>query len=134
MLKSCKYCMRVHDSKVDCGKKPKRNKEASEKNKFRWSRRWRDKSEDIKQRDKYLCQLSLQENPPRYVYTNLSTHHIVSIEDNWDLRLDDENLITLSDEYHKKAERGEIKKEVLFDLLAKQYGYIYPPGYGMAKK
>ncbi|WP_187288890.1 hypothetical protein [Clostridium sp. BNL1100] len=47
--------------------------------------------------------------------------------------MDDENLITLSDEYHKKAERGEIKKEVLFDLLSEQYGYVYPPGYGMIK-
>ncbi len=116
MLKSCKYCMRIHDSKYDCGMKPKRKKPTNEINKFRWSRQWREKSLQIKERDKYLCQLALRENPPRYIYTNLEVHHIIPIEEDWDKRLDDDNLITLSEEYHEKAERGEISREILIEI------------------
>lgn len=119
MLKSCKYCGRIHDSKYDCGKKPKRFKEPNEKNRFRWSRQWRDKAQHIKERDKYLCQLGLIENPPRYIYTDLEVHHIEPIEENWDRRLDNDNLITLSKEYHEKAERGEIKRELLHEIAIK---------------
>jgi hypothetical protein len=74
--------------------------------------------------------MSLKENPPKYIYNEISVHHIVSLEDNFELRLDDKNLITLSSKYHELAESGEIKKEVLFNILKEKYGYIYPPGYG----
>ncbi len=120
MLKSCKYCMRIHDSKFDCGKKPKRQKPINDINKFRWSRRWREKALQIKERDKYLCQLAIRENPPRYIYTDLEVHHAVPIEEDWDKRLDDDNLITLSEEYHEKAERGEIPREVILNIIAEQ--------------
>ncbi len=120
MLKSCKYCGRIHDSKFDCGKKPKRQKPSNDINKFRWSRKWTEKREWIKQRDKYLCQLAIRENPPRYIYNKLEVHHIIPIEENWDKRLDDDNLITLSEEYHEKAERGEISREYLLSIAKKQ--------------
>lgn len=116
ILKSCKYCGRIHDSKFDCGKKPKRYKPNNDINKFRWSRKWREKAQQIKERDNYLCQLAIRENPPRYIYTDLEVHHIVSIEEDWDKRLDDDNLITLSEEYHEKAERGEIDREYLLSI------------------
>jgi 5-methylcytosine-specific restriction endonuclease McrA len=125
MLKSCKYCGRIHDSKFNCGKKPKRKKEPTDINKFRWSRRWREKRNHIVERDSYLCQLSIREKPPRYIYTDLEVHHIVPIEEDWDLRLEDSNLITLSAEYHEKAERGEISREHLQSILEGMYGY--PP-------
>lgn len=120
MLKSCKYCMRIHDSKFDCGKKPKRQKPPTDINKFRWSRRWREKALDIKERDNYLCQLAIRESPPRYIYTDLEVHHIVPIEEDWDKRLDDDNLITLSEDYHEKAERGDISKEHLLAIVEEQ--------------
>ncbi len=120
MLKSCKYCMRIHDSKYDCGKKPKRTKQGNNKDRFRWSRKWREKAQQIKERDKYLCQLAIRENPPRYIYTDLEVHHIVPIEEDWDKRLDDDNLITLSEEYHEKAERGEISREYLLSIAKEQ--------------
>jgi len=112
--------MRIHDSKFDCGKKPKRQKPINDINKFRWSRRWREKALQIKERDKYLCQLAIRENPPRYIYTDLEVHHAVPIEEDWDKRLDDDNLITLSEEYHEKAERGEIPREVILNIIAEQ--------------
>jgi len=114
--------LRIHDSKFDCGQKPKRKKAATEINKFRWSRQWREKAKQIKERDKYLCQMSLREDPPRYVYTNLEVHHIVPLEEDWDKRLDDENLITLSEEYHERAERGEIPRELLLKIAKENTG------------
>ena len=115
MLKSCKYCMKIHDSKYDCGKKPKRQKEANEKNKFRWSRKWTEKREDIKERDNYLCQVCKVEG--RYNYIDLEVHHITPLEEDYERRLDDDNLITLCVTHHKAADRGEISKEYLYKLI-----------------
>lgn len=123
MLKSCKYCGRIHDSKHDCGMKPKRKKEPTQINKFRWSRKWTNKREDIKERDNYLCQVCKAEG--RYNYEDLEVHHITPLEEDYDLRLDDDNLITLCVTHHKEADRGEIDKEYLYKLLESVYGYKY---------
>lgn len=120
MLKSCKYCMRIHDSKFDCGKKPKRYKPSNDINKFRWSRKWTEKREQIKERDNYLCQLCKADG--RYNYNDLEVHHITSLEEDYDRRLDDDNLITLCVTHHKAADRGEISKERLYKLIG------IPPG------
>lgn len=130
MLKSCKYCMRIHDSKYDCGKKPKRKKEGNEKDKFRWSRKWREKRNIIVERDNHLCLICKTNG--RYNYSNLEVHHITSLEEDFDRRLDDDNLITLCEEHHELAESGEISKEYLYKLLESSYGYEYPPGYGVS--
>jgi hypothetical protein len=71
--------------------------------------------------------MSLRENPPKYIYTDLEVHHIESIEENWDKRLDDDNLITLSEDYHEKAERGEISKELLKQIV-RERNNIPPEG------
>ena len=123
MLRSCKYCMRIHDSKYDCGKKPKRNKEPTKINKFRWSRRWRGKRNSIVERDNNLCMLCRANG--KYVYDDLEVHHIVKIEDDYNARLDDDNLITLCVTHHKAADRGEISREYLREILTKSYGYNY---------
>lgn len=115
MLKSCKYCGRIHDSKFDCGKKPKRKKKPTDINKFRWSRRWREKRNQIVERDKYLCQVCKENGV--YNYDNLEVHHIVPLEEDYDKRLDEGNLITLCVIHHKAADRGEIDREYLHKLV-----------------
>ena len=125
MLRSCKYCGRIHDSKFDCGKKPiyKKNTEAD---KFRWTRAWKLKREEIKVRDKYLCQVCLRNlyNTVRqYNYTNLSVHHIVPIEENESRQLDNGNLITLCGYHHEKAEDGTISRAELAEMVRNK-----PPG------
>lgn len=122
MLKSCSYCGKIHDRKYDCPSKPKRQKEVNDINKFRWSRKWRTKRNDIVDRDKYLCQVCKQEK--RYVYDGLEVHHITSLEDDYEQRLDEENLITLCVIHHKAADRGEITREYLSKLIG------VPPDYG----
>ena len=123
MLRSCKYCGRIHSNKFNCGKKPKRNKEPTRINKFRWSRRWREKRNRIVDRDNGLCMLCRANG--KYVYDDLEVHHIVRIEDDYNVRLDEDNLITLCVYHHKKADKGEISKEYLREILTRSYGYNY---------
>lgn len=121
MLKSCKYCGRIHDNKFDCGMKPKRKKEPTQINKFRWSRKWTEKREQIRERDNYLCLVCKAEN--RFTYEDLEVHHIVPLEEDYNLRLDDDNLITLCVIHHKAADREEIDREYLYKLLESVYEY-----------
>lgn len=72
MLKSCKYCGRIHAKNFDCGKKPKRIK---------------------------------------------SVHHITQLEQDFELRLENDNLITLCGSCHEEAETGMISKECLRSLI-----------------
>lgn len=123
MLKSCKYCGRIHDSKFDCGKKPKRQKDPNKINKFRWTRAWREKRNQIVERDLHLCQVCKQDN--QFTYDGLEVHHITSLEEDFDKRLDDENLITLCEEHHEEAECGDISKEYLQNILKETYEYEY---------
>lgn len=61
MLRACKYCGRIHDSKYDCGMKPKyHGKVNDKKEKFRWTKAWQSMREQIRERDNYLCQLCIR--------------------------------------------------------------------------
>jgi len=123
MKKSCKYCGRIHDSKYDCGMKPKRKKQGNEKDKFRWSRKWREKREQIKQRDNYLCQIcirKLYDTYNQYTYDYLEVHHAIPLEEDFDRRLDNDILLTMCGRHHEMAERGEIPREVILDIIQEQ--------------
>lgn len=43
----------------------------------------------------------------------LSVHHIVPLEENFDLALEEENLITLCREHHEQAEKGVLNRAEL---------------------
>lgn len=124
MLKSCKYCMRVHDSKFDCGKKPTRKKiRPTKSNTFRSSQAWKDKAIEIKERDHYLCQIcirGLYGAQRRLSYDNLSVHHAKKIETDWDERLNNGNLITVCDLHHRMCEDGEIPYETVKRIIDEQ--------------
>ena len=117
MLKTCVYCGRIHDRKFDCGRKPKRKKKyGGKKESFRWTSQWQKKREEIKQRDRYLCQACLHGAPGTEMQFNterLSVHHIINLEKDFEKRLDNENLITLCQYHHEKAEEGSISEEQL---------------------
>lgn len=123
MLKSCKYCMRIHDSKFDCGKKPQRKKQFNNKNKFRSTNAWNIKRNDIRDRDKNLCQVCIRKlysTVQQYTYTDLEVHHAVSLEDDFEKRLDDDNLITLCERHHEMAEKGNIPLDVVLSIINEQ--------------
>ena len=111
MLKSCKYCGRIHDSQYDCGRKPQPQKRITYIDRFRGSRMWRGKREQIRRRDKNLCQVCIRNlygTDRQYNYENLSVHHAIPIETDYDKRLDDDNLLTVCGMHHEMAESGEI--------------------------
>ena len=119
MLKSCRYCGRVHAVGYECPKKPKRlySDEAprdSAEDKFRNRKSWRRKAEEIKERDLQLCRVCLAQK--RYVFRNLSVHHIVPLREDISLGLVNDNLITLCRRCHEDAENGRISREFLKEL------------------
>lgn len=120
MLKSCKYCGRIHDSKYDCGRRPVRQKSVTDKDKFRWTKAWQDKRDKIKERDKYLCQVCIRKMPPVLRHEYLQVHHAIPLEVDFDRRLDDDNLITLCDQCHELAEGGRIPYAEIKSIIDEQ--------------
>ena len=125
MLRSCKYCMRVHDTKIDCGRKPppRYYKRENDKDKFRQSMPWRHKREEIRIRDKQLCQVcirNLYDTLDQYTYNDISVHHAISLEDDYNRRLDNDNLITICSYHHQMAEAGKIPYKEIKKIIDEQ--------------
>ena len=118
MKRYCSRCGTFHDVNYT-HPKAQRRKKNTEQNRFRRTNAWKEKSLDIRERDKFLCQICLKENV--ITTDGLSVHHIDSIAEDWDSRLDDENLITLCNEHHKMAEDGLIPKETLKNIVLSKY-------------
>lgn len=123
-LKSCKYCGRIHKKDFICPMKPKSNKyKTSEADKFRWTKAWQRKREEVKRRDKFLCQICIRKlynTIKKYNYNDLEVHHIVPIKEDYELRLEDSNLITVCEYHHELAEQGTIPREELLDIVQAQ--------------
>ncbi len=117
---TCSRCGIVKRGHI-CDKKPYRKKERDSKaDKFRKSKRWTDKSIEIRQRDKYLCVVCMANRYNtinQFNYNKLEVHHIEKLNENYDKRLDNDNLITLCAHHHKLADNGEIPKEELKELI-----------------
>ncbi len=123
MLKSCQYCGRVHQKNYDCGKRPKIRKRYTDKDKFRSSRKWREKREQIRERDMNLCQICIRKlyNTDRqYNYKDLSVHHAIPLEEDYERRLDDDNLLTVCGLHHEMAEAGLIPYAVIKKIIDEQ--------------
>lgn len=122
MLVSCKYCGRMHKPGTVCPKKPARNWYGGDQRVRVWRSggEWRTMRDRIVERDYHICRVceTGEYGSPfgRYHSKNLSVHHIVPLSEDWSRRLDEDNLITLCSFHHELAERGEIPREVLFDL------------------
>lgn len=125
MKKSCTYCGKVHDKKIICKAKYKsltriRDTKAD---KFRSSSEWQCKRLEIKQRDLFLCQIcmrltGLDINP--YSKQNVSVHHIIGLQQDFDKRLDNDNLITLCEYHHKQADSGKISVQEMMRIAQEQ--------------
>ncbi|MDO5548321.1 MAG: HNH endonuclease [Eubacteriales bacterium] len=138
MLRSCPYCGRIHDTREVCGQKLAHqrqryrcsNPEArTEEQRFRSSQAWRRKSEEIRERDRYVCQAcirNLNGTRRRLEYENISVHHAVPLHVDYSRRLDNDNLITLCSVHHELAERGELSLEVVQGVIAEQEEKISP--------
>ena len=123
VLKSCKYCGRIHKAGYVCSMKPKKRAyDYSDREvwKFRHGEAWKVKAEQIKERDGWLCRCCLSKKVINY--TKLEVHHIVPLAEDLSLRLDDDNLITLCRVCHEEAEKGNITREELRGMLPEERG------------
>lgn len=109
ILRTCSRCGGLHPLGTKCYKNSRNYYQGDEEiRKFRNSTAWRKKSEEIRERDNYLCVVCLKHNA--FVYKNLSVHHIIPVNESKELRLDDTNLITVCEHCHKLCESGKISR------------------------
>lgn len=114
MLRACKYCGRAHDSKVDCGQRPKRVKESTEITKLRTCRRWGETRHRVYERDHHLCRLCLLQGT--FTAESIEAHHIIPLTEAPELAYDDNNIICLCTKHHKAADAGGIDRKQLLRL------------------
>lgn len=129
MLKSCQYCQKIHDSRYDCERKPQKINRRSEHDRFRYTSAWQKKRESIRERDRYLCQICIRrlyDTVRIFNSENLSVHHADRLNDSYEQRLDDSNLLTLCERHHKMADNGTIPKELILSIIQEQQAH--PPG------
>lgn len=134
MLKACKYCGKVHDTHYDCGRKPIRPRGRAADSKsyyFRRSDVWTKKSQEIRERDGYLCQICIRKlyNTLRqFNYDTLSVHHIIPINEEYEKRLDNDNLLTVCRMHHEMCEDGTVSRQEQLDIAREQEERDTPRG------
>lgn len=120
MLKTCKHCGIVDENHICPHRKSRHKSGDRQSDKFRSTKIWQRKREEIKCRDKWLCQVCLRNKYNTVSFLNHKTvqvHHITSIQEDYNRRLDNDNLISLCDYHHKMAERGQIPKRELYEIV-----------------
>ena len=128
MMTSCRYCGRMHPAGYVCPKKPggmPRDKgEPTQADKWRRTRKWQRIRDQILDRDYHMCRVCFEGKRGCFpVGLWLEVHHIVPLAEDYELRAEESNLITLCPKHHKDAEAGEIPREELRRLAE------HPPGW-----
>lgn len=127
MFKTCKRCGMIYDERKghNCTV-PKRDYKRDHANaskdrkriqSFRWSKEWQRIREQIKQRDRHMCMYCWTQEHYVSVGEQLEVHHIVPLHEDWSKRADDNNLITLCHRHHRKADKGEIGRNILKNII-----------------
>ena len=120
MFVTCSRCGVVKRGHICPHKTYRKKTKDSNADKFRSSSAWTKKSIEIRQRDKYLCKVCManRHNTIRqFNYDKLEVHHIIPIHEDYNKRLDNDNLITLCNYHHKLAEDGQITRDELSELI-----------------
>lgn len=126
MMYSCPYCGRIHPYTYICEKRRKYGRQNdSRENRFRHSRLWTKKSVEIRTRDKYLCAYCLEHDHTINAHM-VEVHHIVPVEEDYSLRLDNDNLISLCREHHEEAEKGRIDRDILKGIAQMHEASVEP--------
>lgn len=121
MYKACTYCKGIHPKGYICPRKPS-YKAQDRITSFRNTKQWQRKRKYIRDRDGHMCRLcaiGYGGQPVKYV-SDISVHHIESLAEAWEKRLDDDNLICLCSYHHEQAEHGEIDKKLLKKLAVSE--------------
>jgi 5-methylcytosine-specific restriction endonuclease McrA len=139
VLRSCSYCGRIHDPRDVCAQKLARHREywkydpmnRTQAQRFRATSAWKKKSEEIRARDNYCCQACLRKlkgTRRRLEYENVSVHHVISLDEDFSRRLDNDNLITLCSVHHELAESGKMDFSEIQTIIWEQEQKNIPPG------
>lgn len=126
MKKSCSYCGRIHDVNFQCPKKPKakyRSETRDHADRFRSTAEWQRKRDEIKERDKFICQVCIRGMYHTFKtisYKGIEVHHIEKLRKHPEKGLENYNLISLCKYHHDMADTGEIPARVLKVIAAEQ--------------
>lgn len=112
MYKSCSRCGKIHDSNYKCYANDIHRNRMERKLRSQYS--WTKKSEEIRERANYLCEVCKDKGIINY--TDIEVHHIVKVSDDASKLLDNYNLICLCQEHHKAADKNQIDKDYLINL------------------
>lgn len=116
MLKSCSYCGSIHDRTHHCSSKPVYNRKRernSDADRLRNTKAWRDRSLEIRKRDRGLCQVcirNLYHTTTQYTFDNVSVHHIKPLHEGGSL-LSGHNLLSVCRMHHNMCECGDIPRQ-----------------------
>ncbi len=137
MLKSCQYCGKIHDTKNRCAKKEAAEAERWRQRKntkaagLRRTAAWTNMSRSIRERDNYMC-LCCKANLPGtiriYNTKDLSVHHIVPLEEDYDMGLERTNLITVCGVHHEMCEAGTIGRDTQRSLVDESMRFVGEEG------
>ena len=119
MLKSCAYCGRIHDSRIDCGHRPQYHKRTKKAEYIRSTSQWQNTRTYIRHRDNGVCQLCARNYKGTlrtFEDTDLSVHHIEPLQECEERAFDTDNLITLCSVHHEEAEAGRIPRALLHEI------------------
>lgn len=116
MYKACSRCGKIHDSNFKCNANDI-NKNRMER-KLRSQYKWTQKSEEIRERANYLCEVCRDKGI--ITYKDIEVHHITKVVDDPEMLLDNYNLVCLCQEHHKLADKGGIDKDYLLELARKR--------------
>lgn len=131
MLKSCKYCGRVHDEHFICpGRQEAEDKRMRWKNnhrgnedpadRFRHTNLWKKTRDYVYHRDRCLCLCCLAEmegTERKYNTEELSVHHIIPLREDFNKRADLSNALTVCRAHHDMCEDGRISRDVQLKLV-----------------
>lgn len=118
MMVSCGRCGKMHPRGYKCNYMREYRTERTEEDRLRYTRKWQNKSKQIKADANYLCEVCKSKGI--YTYNDLEVHHITKLREDPSGLLDDYNLICLCRSHHKQADDGEIKAEDLRRIARKR--------------
>ncbi len=116
MYRACGRCGKIHDTRFKCD--VSRVYVPTDESRLRSKYSWTKKSEEIRERANYLCEVCRDQG--QITYDNIEVHHIIKLKDDSSKLLDNYNLICLCQEHHKQADDGQIETGYLFELAMKR--------------
>lgn len=122
-LVTCTHCGIVKRGHQCPYKKSRQREKDKASDKFRKTKAWTNKSIEIREKSKYLCAVCLEgkyHTTDWLNYKNLEVHHIVPVKEDYNRRLDNENLVCLCSFHHHMAENGQIPRNELFEMARKR--------------